>query len=119
MLKNRRILVVEDEVLIGMELAASLREHGAIVIGPASSLARAFEVLSDQSAQFDAALLDVNLGKEMIFPFADALAERNIPFAFLTAYRSSELPEHLRDAPIFQKPIDFMALGKMLQFEAR
>lgn len=117
MLKSKNILVVEDEVLIAMEIAMVLKEHGANVVGPANSLADAFRLLSDESLRLDGALLDVNLHAETVFPLAAALFDRQIPFAFLTAYSDPDLPEIYRNAQVYQKPVDVMKLATSLRFE--
>jgi PAS domain S-box-containing protein len=98
-----RILVVEDEVLIALQLQGDLEADGHQVIGPARSLAEATALA--QQADFDLALLDVRLGQDTSTALADELLERNVPFAFTTGYAEADVvPEHLRSIPRLIKP---------------
>jgi len=99
-----RILVAEDEYLLADDLSQELRDAGAEVIGPVATVRDAKEVVESGQA-VDAAVLDVNLGGEMIFPVADQLVRRHVPFAFITGYDSWILPARFADAPRFGKPI--------------
>jgi CheY-like chemotaxis protein len=101
-LAGLRVLVVEDEALIAMDLAATLRRVGCTTIGPARHVATAMcHVASDAP---DVALLDVNLAGEEVFPVADALADRQVPFVFLTGYGRNVIPDRFRDRPLLGKP---------------
>ncbi|TWF59218.1 GAF domain-containing protein [Neorhizobium alkalisoli] len=101
-LKGRRILVVEDEPLIGMDIVASLEDAGAEVEGPVATIDEACAIIAD--TRFDAALVDANLHGRPVGPIAAALAERAVPFAFATGYDRDGLPEDFRDRPILGKP---------------
>ena len=101
-LGGMRVLVVEDEGLIAMDLAATLRRAGCTVVGPARRVAHALRHVADDAP--DVAILDVNLAGEPVFPVADALAERGVPFTFLSGYGRNMLPERLRDRPLLGKP---------------
>ncbi len=90
-LKDRRILVVEDEYLIADLLASDLADAGAIVLGPVGSLGDAFELIGE-GALIDAAVLDVNLGGELVYPAADKLVESAVPFVFTTGYDPLSIP---------------------------
>ena len=87
-LTDRRILVVEDEFLLMEDLCRDLQDAGAVVVGPAPSVAQALALIETEPA-IDAAILDVNLGGEMAFPVADALQRRDCPFVFTTGYSDS------------------------------
>ena len=80
-----RILLVEDNYLIAMELTDELNGQGAEVIGPAASVNEALYLI-ESTGQIDSAVLDINLKGEMIFPVVDALMELDVPFLFLTGY---------------------------------
>lgn len=82
-LRGKRILVVEDEPLVAMMVEDILLGENAVVIGPAASLAKALELAQ---GEFDAALLDVNLAAERVYPVARRLQQRGIPFVFATGY---------------------------------
>jgi CheY-like chemotaxis protein len=101
-LNGLRILVVEDEMLVSMLLEDMLADFGCSVVGPAPSLSEAMPLATD--AQIDAAVLDVNLGGDPIFPVADALKARGVPFVFASGYGQSGLTEAHRGAPVLQKP---------------
>jgi DNA-binding NarL/FixJ family response regulator len=97
-----RILVVEDEALIAMGLAAALKDHAFEVLGPAGTLAAATELL--ESAMPDGVLLDINLQGETSYPLARACIARGIWFAFVTAVRADSIPHDLRTVPRLAKP---------------
>jgi CheY-like chemotaxis protein len=96
-----KILVVEDETLVAMALEDSLADFGCSVVGPASTLARGMLLLEEHA--LDGAVLDINLRGEMVFPLADALAGRSIPFVYVTGYgKLLRACDHGR--PVLQKP---------------
>ncbi|NGM52532.1 PAS domain-containing protein [Caulobacter sp. 602-2] len=97
-LQDQRVLVVEDEALVAMELARVLALAGAQVVGPAGDVEEALELI--ESSLIDRAVLDVNLGGRMVTPVARALAERAIPFVYLTGYQEPGLD----DGPVLHKP---------------
>ncbi|HEX3710906.1 MAG TPA: response regulator [Pseudolabrys sp.] len=97
-----RVLVVEDEYLIRMLLEDMLDELGYEVVGAVGSIAEASTLAT--SGEFDAAILDVNLDGEEIYPVADILAARKTPFVFVTGYGEQSLPERYRGRPTLQKP---------------
>lgn len=99
-----KVLLVEDEMLIAMEMEEILTELGFEVVGPAMRLKRAVELA--QSQEIDLALLDVNLAGEKSFPVARLLKDRNVPFAFVTGYGAAGLSEEFRDTPVLQKPVE-------------
>ena len=110
-----RILVVEDEVLLAMELEAMLRRLGCQVVGPARSLEEAMRLATTEPV-LHAAILDVNLAGEMVFPVADLLATRGVPIVLATGYGSAEsLQGHDRDAiAVLRKPYPQDALARAL-----
>ena len=108
----RRVLVVEDEMLLGMLLEDMLTDMGHVVVG---IVPRVIEALAAaQREAFDLAILDVHLNGQAVFPVADALIERGIPFVFATGYGERGLPEQYRNRPILQKPFAKDDLEKTL-----
>lgn len=97
------VLLVEDEALIAMELEFALLDAGAVVIGPAGRLEEAHALL--RANDVDAALLDVDLNGIDVFPVADALIERDVPFLFHTGHAERrDLAERYGNAPVCRKP---------------
>jgi len=111
-LTGRRILVVEDEYFIADDIARALTSLGAEVIGPAADLQRAKALLSEGS--IDWAVLDINLQGEMVYPLAQALQERSIPFIFATGYDRTSIPNGYADVPRWEKPFDPQTLARVL-----
>lgn len=102
-LSGRRILLVEDDYFIANELQEELKKLGAAILGPVATVAEALEVLAAHQ-DADGAILDVNLGGEMVFPVVDALRRRNVPVVLATGYDESMIPERYADLPRFEKP---------------
>ncbi len=101
-LSGRRILVVEDDLMIAMLVDDVLKEAGCEVVGPFPRLAPALQAAS--SERLDGALLDINLAGELVSPVADRLIERGVPFVFLTGYGWHMLPERFHTRPLVMKP---------------
>jgi DNA-binding response OmpR family regulator len=97
-----RVLVVEDEMLIAMLLEDILQELGCKIIGPVGQVAKAVPLANMEP--LDAAILDVNVAGEEVFPVAFELARRAIPFVFVSGYGTDRLPKEWCDRPILQKP---------------
>lgn len=104
-LDNLKILVVEDEYLLAMALRAVLVEAGAEVLGPVSTVAQAQHIISNGRG-VDVAVLDVNLGKEMVYPVADTLMALGIPCVLTTGFDGVSLDERYRHMERFEKPYD-------------
>ena len=102
-LQGRRVLVVEDEMMIAMLVEDMLGELGCTVVGPAHAVATALDLASG-TPDIDAALLDINLGGQPVFAIADALRARGVPMIFSTGYGESGVREVDRGAPVLQKP---------------
>jgi CheY-like chemotaxis protein len=110
---GKRVLVVEDELMIRMLLEDMLDELGYRIAAQASRVEEALEAA--RTADFDVAILDVNLNGQPISPVADALVARGRPFVFATGYGERGLPEPYRNRPILNKPFQIDGLKLMLQ----
>jgi AmiR/NasT family two-component response regulator len=109
-LAGRRVLVVEDEFLIALDVEDALRELGCEVVGPVATVAQALAVLADP-AGCDLAVLDVRLAEGSTAPLAQALSRQGIPFVVLTGYDRSQLSEPaLREAVLLGKPLQRKSL---------
>ena len=102
-LNGLSILVVEDEVIFATETACAIVAAGGSVVGPAYSLAEAFEMID--GAEFDGALLDLNLRNEKVFSLADVLADRGVPIVFVTGEIWPVIPERHSGCHVINKPI--------------
>ncbi|HJU19154.1 MAG TPA: response regulator [Stellaceae bacterium] len=102
MRERQRILIVEDEHMIATLLAEVLEAAGWQVVGPVGHLAKALDTAA--SADFDAAVLDVNLGGQTVYPVAGVLDARHVPFVFLTAYGAAALVPPFCERPLLSKP---------------
>lgn len=99
---RRRVLVIEDEMMVAMGLEMALADAGYEVIGPFGRLDQALDAA--RNGHMDMALLDVNVRGEEVFPVAEVLSARGIPFAFLTGYGPESLPVGLAHQRILSKP---------------
>jgi CheY-like chemotaxis protein len=97
-----RVLLVEDEIMVALLLEDMLVELDYEVVGPVARLDKALEMAQWQA--LDVALLDVNLNGKEIYPVAEALAAREIPFVFVTGYGRGALRAPYCDRPTLQKP---------------
>ena len=104
MLAGRRILVVEDQFIIALELERVLKQAGCVVIGPVARLKKAIELARLEVMDF--AILDVNLFGEKVFPVADILETRGIPFLLTTGYGEAAVPENRQGWRVIGKPYD-------------
>jgi CheY-like chemotaxis protein len=108
----RRVLVVEDDVMIRMLIEDMLADLGFELAAEASKVHEALAAV--KSADIDVAILDVNLSGETTGPVAEALAARGTPFVFATGYGEHGLPEQFRDRPLLKKPFQIDNLKRML-----
>jgi DNA-binding response OmpR family regulator len=111
------VFLVEDEVMIRMMVADMLEELGFSVAAEAGEINEAIRLA--QSADFDIAILDVNVNGKMISPVAELITARNRPFIFATGYGSSGLPPEYRDRPALQKPFQIETLAKTIHMALR
>jgi CheY-like chemotaxis protein len=101
-LDGKRILVVEDSPVVGPFTADILADLGCEVVGPAPNMAAARELVEEN--KFDAALMDVHIRGERVFPLCEMLEERGVPFVLTSGYADWTMPDKWRDRPRLQKP---------------
>jgi DNA-binding response OmpR family regulator len=112
-LAGYRLLVVEDDYFVAQDLCTTLREHGAVVLGPAPNIASARSLAG--ALRPDCVLLDINLDGEHAFELARELRGRGMRIVFTTGYDSSFVPPGLRNTVCLQKPIDAAALLRSIR----
>jgi PAS domain S-box-containing protein len=108
----KRVLIVEDDAIIGMMMREILSEHGLFTVGPCCTVA---EALAAAAGDFDCAILDLNLGGESVYPVAASLVERNVPFAFVTGYGRESIDTKFSHVSLLQKPITRESLESYLR----
>lgn len=104
-----RILVVEDELLVGMEMARALKDEGWDIVGPVGTVEEAFALLTHETLP-DAAVLDINLNGQLVYPVADLLRTRGIPYLFCTGYDAAESDKLYGNHPVVHKPTNLREL---------
>ncbi|UAJ09467.1 response regulator [Glacieibacterium megasporae] len=109
---SRRVLIVEDEVLIAMVLEDVLDLLGHRVVGTPSTYAEADAAIA--AGGFDLAILDVNLGNDPVFPLADKLQESGVAIIFATGSHRDSLPSRFANAPVLEKPYAVQAVETAL-----
>lgn len=101
---GRRVLVVEDQFLVSLATIDLLESIGCEIVGPAAHLAVAIKLA--QSETLDAAVLDIDIAGEMVWPAAEELQRRGVPFLFLTAYSLNVVPALFAAIPCLEKPLE-------------
>ncbi|MFL6818375.1 MAG: response regulator [Bradyrhizobium sp.] len=109
---GQHVLIVEDEYFLAQDLAEYFHDLGAEVMGPVASVKEALKLLEVSDVQ--AAVLDVNLRGERVYPVADALRQRHLPFVFASGYGGESEPAAYAEVPRCVKPVDFALLAKTL-----
>jgi len=111
-LSGIRVLVVEDEGVVALMIEDMLQDLGCEIAASAARLADACEIAA--SAEIDLAVLDVNVNGQPVFPVAEVLRERQIPFVFSTGYGASGLPQEFDGHPVLGKPFSERELRKTI-----
>ena len=115
-LPGRKVLLVEDDYFIADEMRRMLSRGGAEVLGPVASVDKALALI-EASSEIDVAVLDVNLRDVMVFPVADALTTRGVPFIFATGYESTVIPPRYAHVQRCEKPVEMDTLARALSAE--
>jgi two-component sensor histidine kinase len=100
---QNRVLLVEDEALIGMMMVDILTELGYSVVGPITNVAEATALA--ERGNFANAVLDINLKGQLVYPVADVLIDSGVPFLFVTGYSAERIDKRYANVPILQKPL--------------
>jgi DNA-binding response OmpR family regulator len=111
--EQTHVLIVEDDPLIGFDLAVELEAAGFIVVGVAPTVDKALYLLERHHC--DLAVLDVNLGQETSAPIARALVAADVPFVAVTGYSVDQCPEEFATAPLLSKPFQTSRLVAALK----
>ena len=109
-----RVLIVEDEMVLSMQMQMLVEDLGFEVEGPHATVGAAQKAV-DGAAAIDCALLDVSLRGETVWPVADALVARNVPFALTSGRNASDVEPRFKGRPVFVKPVDERAIQKFLK----
>lgn len=107
------ILVVEDDPIIALDMKAMVEQCGCEVLGPAGNVRTALDLIEE--SQPDGAVLDINLGRERIWPVARALHKRGVPFVLASGYTRTEVEKPFTSAPLLSKPVLISDLKRGLQ----
>lgn len=111
-LAGRRILVVEDEVILAMEIVAEIEDNNGVVLGPVATLDAGIEALQEQKP--DACIVNINLGPEKVYDLADLLIDENVPFVFASSEPRAAIPDRFNDVPLHTKPINMVEAAAAL-----
>lgn len=112
-LTGRRILVVEDSPVVGPFTAELLAELGCEVVGPAPNMAAAREIVEGDEP-IDAAMMDVHIRGERVFPLCEVLAAKGVPFLLTSGYADWQMPDKWEDRPRLLKPYTIDQVEKAL-----
>ena len=115
----RRILVIEDEMMVAMLIEDMLLDLGHEVVGVAQSLNSALSMTEAKTGQYDMAILDINLAGEQSFPVARRLMDEGVPFMFATGYGALGLEEPFRSVFTLKKPFQQEDLAKAVELTAK
>ena len=113
-LKGLRLLLVEDETMVAMMVEDMLSELGCVVVEVAGSVSAGLAAASREAEPIDGAVLDVNLGSETVYPVAEALKARGVPFVFSTGYSTAGIADRFAGVSIIAKPYELRALERHL-----
>jgi CheY-like chemotaxis protein len=112
-LSGYRILVIEDEYFLAEDICTMLKELGADILGPVGDVGDAIGIVNSGQI-IDGAVVDINLRNESIYPVAERLVARSIPFVFTSGYDKSAIQPRFKDIELFEKPINAPAMAQSL-----
>jgi CheY-like chemotaxis protein len=111
-LAGLRVLVVEDEMMVAMLIEDFLEEFGCTIVGPVASIAEAMRLAATEA--IDGAMLDINIDGQSIYPVAEELAQRDIPFIFVSGYSTEQFRSEYKNHPRLSKPFRRLHLRRIL-----
>jgi DNA-binding response OmpR family regulator len=112
-LAGRRILVVEDEPLLSLDICAQIENCGGVVVGPAPTLDQGHELFYTRPLP-DGGILNIRIGREMVYPLADDLLAAGVPVIFASSESQAAIPPRYAGVPLVGKPIDMMIAAEHL-----
>jgi CheY-like chemotaxis protein len=115
-LAGKRVLLVEDEMLVAMMMKDMLTDLGFSVVGPYGRISEALPVA--RANDLEAAVLDINLNGELVYPVAEALVARGVPIVFVTGYGVESIDQQFSQIPVLQKPIERKVLESFFAVNA-
>ena len=111
-LQGVRVLIVEDEHLVALALTDDLEDAGAVVVGPAATVEAALGLIKEHP--IDVAVLDIQLQSQFVFPVAEVLTGRGVPFLFTSGFDAAFLPPEYADFLKCEKPASPVTVTRML-----
>ena len=110
--RQYRVLIVEDEAMVSILIEDMVCDLGGQVVGPAANFEQGMTLALE--ADFELAILDVNVDGLVVYPIADVLRHRNIPFIFMTGYDSSVIPQRYRHNCVLSKPFSHQIFSEAM-----
>lgn len=108
MIREKRVLIVEDEPLIAMDIQSHFLENGWVVVGPVGSIEQALKLIDTDMPSLG--ILDINLHNQNSYTVAEKLQQRQIPVIFLSGEDGADRPKHLAAMTVVSKPVDYFKL---------
>ncbi len=110
---GKRILVVEDEIILCMDICDQIETCGGVVIGPATTLVGGQALLENEKRP-DGGILNIRIGSHMVYPLADRLIGAGVPIIFASSENRQTIPDKYADVPLISKPVNMMVVASHL-----
>lgn len=112
-LAGRRILVVEDELFLSLDICAQIEDCGGVMVGPAPTLNEGYALLHTKPLP-DGGILNIRLGQDMAYPLADDLLAAGVPIIFASSENRASIPQKYGCVPLLAKPVNMMLVAEQL-----
>ena len=112
-LAGRRILVVEDDFFLCLDICLQIENYGGVVVGPAPTLDSGYALFQKKPLP-DGSILNIRLGSELVYPLADNLLAAGVPVIFASSEDKASIPEKYASIPLVPKPINMMIVAEKL-----